>query len=104
MKSLFSSFIFVLGLSILTAPFLSAHAFDRGQEHAKSAANVAVNVNTASAAQLAKALDGIGLTRAKAIVAYRKSHGPFKSLSALTVIKGVGDKTIEINRSRMKLK
>lgn len=103
MKSLLSSFIFALSLSILTAPMLSAHAFESKREQAKSGANVVVNVNAASADQIAKALDGIGLSRAKAIVAYRKSHGPFKSLSALTVVKGIGNKTIALNKSRMKL-
>ena len=83
---------------------LSAYAVDAAAKEPKSGANTIVNINKASASQIADALDGVGMSRAKAIVAYRKNHGPFKSLSALTVIKGVGDKTIEVNRKRMRLK
>jgi transcriptional accessory protein Tex/SPT6 len=38
-----------------------------------------VNINTADATALAKALDGIGPAKAKAIVSYREKNGPFKS-------------------------
>ena len=36
-----------------------------------------VNVNTASAEQIAEALNGVGLSRAMAIVEYRDSNGKF---------------------------
>ncbi|MDB4990984.1 MAG: helix-hairpin-helix protein [Myxococcaceae bacterium] len=35
-------------------------------------------------------LPGIGPARARAILEYRKSHGPFRSLSQLLHIKGIG--------------
>ncbi|EQD57444.1 DNA uptake protein ComEA, partial [mine drainage metagenome] len=37
-----------------------------------------VNVNRADAATLADSLDGIGLTKAQAIIAWRTQHGGFK--------------------------
>jgi competence protein ComEA len=57
-----------------------------------------VNINTADASAIAAALNGIGQSKAEAIVAYRKEHGPFKSADELTHVKGVGQKTLEKNR------
>ncbi|MCL5796227.1 MAG: helix-hairpin-helix domain-containing protein [Gammaproteobacteria bacterium] len=57
-----------------------------------------VNVNTADAAQLASALSGIGEKKAQLIVAWRKEHGPFKSLDDVAKVKGLGPKLIERNK------
>jgi competence protein ComEA len=54
-----------------------------------------VNVNTADAKTLAKELNGIGLSKAEAIVAYREKNGPFKSADDLTKVQGIGAKTVE---------
>lgn len=62
-----------------------------------------VNINQANAATLAKSLDGIGQTRAEAIVAWREAHGPFKSANQLSRIKGIGKATLERNRSAILL-
>ena len=56
-----------------------------------------VNINTADAETIAKSLDGIGLAKAQAIVAYREEHGPFKSADDLTQVKGIGQATLERN-------
>ncbi len=62
-----------------------------------------VNVNKADAATLASSLDGVGPTKAAAIVAYREEHGPFKSADDLTHVKGIGPATLERNRSAILL-
>lgn len=62
-----------------------------------------VNVNKADAATIADALDGIGMTKAKAIVAYRDAHGPFKSVDELGEVKGIGHATLERNRQAILL-
>ncbi len=62
------------------------------------AAGAPVNVNTADAATIAAAMNGVGMAKAEAIVAYRKQHGAFKSLDQLANVKGIGLKTIEKNR------
>ena len=62
-----------------------------------------VNVNTADAAAIAKALDGIGPAKAAAIVAWREEHGPFKSVDEVGQVKGVGAETLERNRSAILL-
>jgi competence protein ComEA len=53
-----------------------------------------VNVNQASPQEIAAALSGIGPTKAKAIVDYRKANGPFKSVQDLAKVKGIGQKTL----------
>ena len=55
---------------------------------APGVAPMSVNINTADAQTLAAALDGVGASRAKAIVEYRDSHGPFRSVDDLAQVKG----------------
>ncbi len=64
----------------------------------------AVNVNTATAEQIAEELKGIGLKKAQAIVDYRKANGQFKTVESLTEVKGIGLKTVEKNRKDILLK
>jgi competence protein ComEA len=62
-----------------------------------------VNVNTADAGALAKALNGIGPAKAKAIVAYRDKNGPFKTVDQLSMVEGITQKLIDKNRADIKL-
>jgi competence protein ComEA len=57
-----------------------------------------VNVNTADAETISEALKGVGLSKAQAIVEYRQKHGPFKSPADLSLVKGIGERTVELNR------
>lgn len=63
-----------------------------------------VNINTASAETLASALDGVGLSKAEAIVAYRKQHGSFKNPAELSNVKGIGSSTVAKNKARIAIK
>lgn len=60
-----------------------------------------VNINTADAATIERVLVNIGASKATAIVAYRKANGAFKSAEQLTLVKGIGLKTVEKNRDRI---
>jgi competence protein ComEA len=60
-----------------------------------------VNINTADAATIDRVLLNIGPSKAEAIVAYRKANGAFKSAEQLTLVKGIGLKTVEKNRDRI---
>ena len=51
-----------------------------------------VNINTATAAEL-QTLPGIGEKTAQKIIAYRQTHGKFKTKSELMQIDGIGEKT-----------
>lgn len=62
-----------------------------------------VNINTADASTIAANLNGIGDSKAKAIVAYREKHGPFKSADELVQVKGVGLKTVDKNRELIRV-
>ncbi len=57
-----------------------------------------VNVNTADAETISEELRGVGLTKAQAIVEYRETHGPFQNPDDLTLVSGIGERTVEINR------
>jgi competence protein ComEA len=54
----------------------------------------AVNVNTATRAELEK-LHGIGPVKAQAIIDYREKNGPFRSLEDLDKVPGIGQGTID---------
>lgn len=56
-----------------------------------------VNVNTADAEAISEALKGVGLSKAQDIVEYRQKHGPFKSAEDLSLVKGIGERTVEMN-------
>lgn len=65
---------------------------------ASAAWSAAIDINTASSQQLTE-LKGIGLKKAEAIVSYRNRHGKFKTAEALSNVKGIGQKTVEKNKS-----
>jgi competence protein ComEA len=67
------------------------------------AAQTLVNLNTADAATLARDLEGIGESKARAIVEHRTRNGAFRSIDELALVKGIGPKTLELNRSRLRV-
>jgi competence protein ComEA len=62
-----------------------------------------ININTATADQIASAMTGIGESKAKAIVEYRATHGKFQSIESLVNVDGIGDKTVEKNKDKIGL-
>jgi competence protein ComEA len=60
-----------------------------------------VNINTADAATLASELTGVGPALAEAIVADRKANGNFPTPEALTRVKGIGERIIEMNKANI---
>ncbi|MBM4263904.1 MAG: helix-hairpin-helix domain-containing protein [Deltaproteobacteria bacterium] len=59
-----------------------------------------VNINTANVDEL-KALKGIGETRAKDIIEYRKKNGDFKTIEDLEKVKGIGPGTMKQIRANI---
>jgi competence protein ComEA len=57
-----------------------------------------VDLNSADAPTLARYLNGVGLTKAQEIVAYREANGPFKRVEDLVLVRGIGVKLVERNR------
>lgn len=62
-----------------------------------------INLNTATAEQLAETLNGVGQARAEAIVAYREENGPFTHIDELVNVRGIGLATLDRNRDRIML-
>ena len=58
-----------------------------------------LDINSADA--IAAALNGVGLTKAQEIVAYREMFGNFHSVEELADVKGIGPATVEKNRQRI---
>lgn len=63
-----------------------------------------VNINTASAQEIASALHSIGIAKAEAIVKYREENGVFTSVAQLGSVKGIGEKTLIKNKEYILLK
>lgn len=60
-----------------------------------------INLNKADAATLAHSYKGIGLKRAEAIVSYRESHGAFKSVEELALVRGLGKAFVSRNLEQL---
>ncbi|SPD76296.1 Competence protein ComEA helix-hairpin-helix repeat protein [uncultured Desulfobacterium sp.] len=62
-----------------------------------------ININTASAEELAK-LDKVGEAYAKRIVEYREANGQFSKPEDIMNVKGIGPKIFEANKDRIVVK
>ncbi len=60
-----------------------------------------VDLNSASAEQLAATLVGVGAAKAQAIIRYRDEVGPFRSVEELEEVKGIGPSIVKRNMSRI---
>ena len=60
-----------------------------------------IDINNATAEEFAAAMTGVGLTKARAIVAYRDENGPFASIEELVNVRGIGPATLDSNRERL---
>lgn len=62
-----------------------------------------VNINTASAEEIADSLKGIGMSKAQKIVDYREANGSFSHPDELVNVKGIGLRTVDQNRGMILL-
>jgi competence protein ComEA len=69
---------------------------------AASAPDAQIDLNNATTEQL-DTLDGVGPATAKKILAYRAQHGPFKSVSELAQIPGIGPKKLAAMKPRLRV-
>ncbi len=99
MKRIFYCVALIATFALGAPTALLAQAVDKPAE-ASDVLNK-VDINSADAATLALALDGIGMAKAQEIVAYRELNGEFKSIEELAQVKGIGEATIAKNRDRI---
>ena len=85
---------FIATLLLAFAPFAAGVSSAAEEQQQK------VNLNSANAQELTS-LRGIGDKTAQAIVAYRESHGPFKSVDELVEVKGIGEKLVTSLREQV---
>jgi competence protein ComEA len=62
-----------------------------------------VDINTASAEEIAATLSGVGLSKAQEIVRFREANGAFAHIDELVKVKGIGLKTVDQNRDKIVL-
>ncbi len=80
-----------------------AYAYLLRQQNAPTASEVMpININTASEAELTT-LDGIGSSKAQAIILYRETMGQFETVDDLANVKGIGEKTLQNNQARLRV-
>lgn len=91
MRKFFASMAFALSLALALEAWPAADGLMK------------VNINSDDAAAIAEVLDGVGLTKAAAIVAYREANGPFADASELIKVKGIGERTVSINMERIEV-
>jgi len=96
----------LLAVSVLTltgAPMCMAENAIKAPAKTTQVAAAKVNINTATAEQIANGLKGIGLKKAEAIITYRKNHGGFKKVEQLLEVKGIGEGTLKMNKGKIAL-
>lgn len=97
MKILLSTLFTTLALLIATPSF--ANDAEMATTSAEENIVLYVDINQDGAEKLADLLNGVGLKKAEAIIAYRTKHGPFKSVDDLLNVPGIGVVTLEKNRA-----
>ena len=85
-------------LSVVGNLALADEAVDTALSKAMLLEPLAVNINTASAEEMAESLKGVGIKTAEAIVTFRNDEGLFTSPEAIMAVKGIGDFTFEVNK------
>jgi len=88
-----------------TAPSASASENTKAKASAKATdeEGTRVSINSASAEDLAHAMNGVGLKKAQAIIAYRDEYGPFKTIDDLKQVPGIGNSLVERNLTHLTL-
>jgi len=89
--------------STTTSASASAQTKAKATVKASDEEGTQVSINSASAEDLAHAMNGVGLKKAQAIVAYRDEYGPFKTLDDLKQVPGIGSSLVERNLTHLTL-
>jgi competence protein ComEA len=91
MMRMMTALVLVLGLVATVAAAQDA-ARPAAKTAAAPAAGAAINLNTATVAQL-ETLPGVGKSTAERILEYRQKNGGFKRVEDLMNVRGIGEKS-----------
>ena len=102
LSSLIFAFLTSLSVATSAAPSIKPEPpTPVSTQMTKTEQSTKVNLNAADAESLRRDLFGIGASKAKAIIAYRESNGPFTAVDELLEVKGIGKALLEKNRERL---
>ena len=101
-SSLIFAFLTSLSVATTAAPTIKPETHPSiSAQMTSTEQSIKVNLNAADAETLRRDLFGIGASKAKAIVAYRESNGPFTAEDELLEVRGIGKALLEKNRDRL---
>ncbi len=103
LKTLFSAILLSLPVALVTTHAMAEKTEPASKQVSEQQVEQQVNVNTASAEALAKALKGVGLKKAEAIIKHREAVGGYKRIEQLLEVKGIGEATLEKNKAFIRL-
>lgn len=95
--------VFAPGITFAEAPLQNESRSTASSAEVSQEVASGVNINTASAEELADILVGVGAKRAEAIVKYRMENGPFTDKAELMEVKGIGDSIFNKNQANIVL-
>ncbi|AMT90138.1 MULTISPECIES: ComEA family DNA-binding protein [Pseudomonas] len=103
--SLIFAFLTSASIAAIAAPFAPTESAKAPMvmDAAAPLQGAKVDLNGADAATLQKELAGVGEAKAKAIVAYRETNGPFASVDELLEVKGIGKAILDRNRDKLEV-
>ena len=105
----FTSLVFALltgaSVAVIAAPAVTPPMIDAplAQEVSATAQSGKLDLNAADAPTLQRELSGVGEAKAKAIVAYRETNGPFASIDELLEVKGIGKAILDKHREKLEV-
>ncbi|KAF2391018.1 ComEA family DNA-binding protein [Pseudomonas frederiksbergensis] len=105
----FSSLVFALltsaSIAAIAAPATKPEAVNAPlvMDVTAKAQGEKIDLNGADAPTLQRELAGVGEAKAKAIVAYRDTNGPFASVDELLEVKGIGKAILDRNRDKLEV-
>ncbi|MBQ4828627.1 helix-hairpin-helix domain-containing protein [Alteromonas sp. CI.11.F.A3] len=87
--------LMVLSALFIYTPAISATPLDNDASSSMVSVGIAkkIDLNVASIEEL-QTLPGVGISKAKAIIAYRQDVGPFLEVAQITEVKGIGEKML----------